>query len=372
MNCFRCGCTLGYNSSTTGLCGSCQQQPVTFNAHSQVVPAVATPQELLAPPQFAQDPSVLRSPVREGAAPRRVAFVGADGDWVHPDELEEPAGEGAAKEDESLCAPANGIPSGSDRISAPAAEKAPRIHELKTWPEFYERIISGEKTFEVRKDDRGFRVGDVLRLREWRRLSIDPTYGSYTGRETLRPVTYVLSGWGLDLGYVCMALGKGTTSHAEILSDGEGKAHASASDPSSSSSLRIRQIEAEHEKAMREIAKCLSPGNQNVINGDLGGSRRCRCEPINTYTPMMWVAMTDDQRYEEYIRIREIVTAFQQALSDISNEENGANAMRKTADAALREGAEIEQQETKQDELTRSVEPGVYPTAVHAANTEKD
>jgi hypothetical protein len=28
-------------------------------------------------------------------------------------------------------------------------------------------------------------------------------------------------------------------SHAEILSDGQGKAHASASDPSSSSSLRI-------------------------------------------------------------------------------------------------------------------------------------
>lgn len=41
------------------------------------------------------------------------------------------------------------------------------IHELKTWPRFFEAIKTGRKTFEVRKDDRGFMPGHTLKLREW-------------------------------------------------------------------------------------------------------------------------------------------------------------------------------------------------------------
>jgi len=41
-------------------------------------------------------------------------------------------------------------------------------HELKTWPEFWDAIRIGAKTFELRFDDRGFAVGDVLELRRWR------------------------------------------------------------------------------------------------------------------------------------------------------------------------------------------------------------
>ena len=81
-------------------------------------------------------------------------------------------------------------------------------HELKTWPEFYRCLESGEKTFELRKDDRGFRAGDVLRLREWRRLRVvdGVAEGEYTGREMRRTVTYVLSGFGLERGYVALGL----------------------------------------------------------------------------------------------------------------------------------------------------------------------
>ncbi len=81
-------------------------------------------------------------------------------------------------------------------------------HELKTWPEYYVPIISGEKTFEIRRDDRGFRVGDILRLREWRRLRIvnGIAEGEYTGRETRCYVSYILSGVGLEPGIVCMGL----------------------------------------------------------------------------------------------------------------------------------------------------------------------
>lgn len=41
------------------------------------------------------------------------------------------------------------------------------IHELKTWPEFFDAVDRGEKTFEVRRDDRGFQVGDEIVLQRW-------------------------------------------------------------------------------------------------------------------------------------------------------------------------------------------------------------
>jgi Domain of unknown function (DUF3850) len=40
-------------------------------------------------------------------------------------------------------------------------------HELKILPQFYERVKDGSKTFEVRKNDRGFQKGDFVILREW-------------------------------------------------------------------------------------------------------------------------------------------------------------------------------------------------------------
>lgn len=74
-------------------------------------------------------------------------------------------------------------------------------HELKILAEFFAPVVSGEKTFELREDDRGFRAGDVLVLREW-----NPRTKEYTGRALRRRVTYLVSGWGLARGYVCMAL----------------------------------------------------------------------------------------------------------------------------------------------------------------------
>jgi len=62
-------------------------------------------------------------------------------------------------------------------------------HELKSWPAFFEAILAGEKTHELRRsDDRTFNVGDVLLLREF-----DPNFNRYTGRELRVKVTYVTS-----------------------------------------------------------------------------------------------------------------------------------------------------------------------------------
>lgn len=40
-------------------------------------------------------------------------------------------------------------------------------HVLKCWPEFFDAIADGRKTFELRRDDREYAVGDVLELRWW-------------------------------------------------------------------------------------------------------------------------------------------------------------------------------------------------------------
>ena len=70
------------------------------------------------------------------------------------------------------------------------------IHELKTWPEFFEPLYDGTKTFEVRKNDRGFRVGDRLRLREWEVPEVftgQEIEQGYTGRELLVEVTFIMA-----------------------------------------------------------------------------------------------------------------------------------------------------------------------------------
>jgi len=90
------------------------------------------------------------------------------------------------------------------------------IHELKTLPHFFEDVLRGDKQFECRNDDRGFRIGDELLLREHDpkescdgdcRTGCNGEHG-YTGRILHRKVIYVLRGeWiGIKQGYCVMGL----------------------------------------------------------------------------------------------------------------------------------------------------------------------
>ena len=60
-------------------------------------------------------------------------------------------------------------------------------HELKIWPAYFEAVLSGNKTFEYRYNDRAFSVGDVLLLREYNTYKKE-----YSGREIEVTVTYIL------------------------------------------------------------------------------------------------------------------------------------------------------------------------------------
>lgn len=60
-------------------------------------------------------------------------------------------------------------------------------HELKLWPRWFEDVSSGKKTFEVRVNDRNFRVGDAVVFREY-----DPVSANYTGRRISARISYLI------------------------------------------------------------------------------------------------------------------------------------------------------------------------------------
>jgi len=77
------------------------------------------------------------------------------------------------------------------------------IHELKIHPEYFEQVIKGKKKFEIRKNDRDYKVYDWLELNEY-----DPIKQEYTGRNTKMMVTYILHGgqFGIEEGYCVMSI----------------------------------------------------------------------------------------------------------------------------------------------------------------------
>lgn len=77
------------------------------------------------------------------------------------------------------------------------------IHCLKTWPKYFIPLLFNAKSFEIRKNDRGFKTGDYLVLQEW-----DPKTEKYTGQMVTRQVTYIFDGgeFGVPDDLVVMAL----------------------------------------------------------------------------------------------------------------------------------------------------------------------
>lgn len=76
-------------------------------------------------------------------------------------------------------------------------------HELKILPEHFAAVKSGDKTFEVRKNDRNYQTGDLLILSEY-----DDINDGYTGNAICVRVSHILKGGehGIYDKYVVMSI----------------------------------------------------------------------------------------------------------------------------------------------------------------------
>lgn len=70
-------------------------------------------------------------------------------------------------------------------------------HKIKIEKPYADAVLSGDKTFEVRYDDRGYQKGDVVEFNV-----IDGIYEiNHPLNDKEFEITYVLHGWGIKEGW---------------------------------------------------------------------------------------------------------------------------------------------------------------------------
>lgn len=79
------------------------------------------------------------------------------------------------------------------------------LHFIKLAEDFADAVLSGEKNFEVRENDRGYNKGDFVKF------SVVPRdRGACALKHDLEKkiykITYVLSGWGIKEGFVVFGI----------------------------------------------------------------------------------------------------------------------------------------------------------------------
>ena len=86
-----------------------------------------------------------------------------------------------------------------------------KLHELKIRHEYLIDVSLGTKTFELRKNDRDYQVGDLIRFiditKDYTENDIEP----YIDENILYRITYVLKNvpnYGLDKDYCILAIKK--------------------------------------------------------------------------------------------------------------------------------------------------------------------
>ena len=83
------------------------------------------------------------------------------------------------------------------------------VHKLKTLAHYFDAVKSGEKTFEVRLNDRAFQTGDILELRRCTTGSAGGVYYDTFTEPLHKRITYLLQGgqFGIEPRYCVLGLG---------------------------------------------------------------------------------------------------------------------------------------------------------------------
>lgn len=82
-------------------------------------------------------------------------------------------------------------------------------HHLKLHKEYADAVLSGDKSFEIRFDDRGYQKGDYIQFNV-----IDGPFNVIDGpfevnhklNDKIFIITYVLHGWGLQENWCALAI----------------------------------------------------------------------------------------------------------------------------------------------------------------------
>ena len=86
-----------------------------------------------------------------------------------------------------------------NNIPSTSGENGQRVHQIRLGASFFEDACSNIKSFELRKNDRGYKKDDILELMEF-------ADGKNTGRMVRKLVTYILEDYtGLEDGFCIMA-----------------------------------------------------------------------------------------------------------------------------------------------------------------------
>lgn len=79
-----------------------------------------------------------------------------------------------------------------------------RLIKKKILTAFADAIFCGDKTFEIRKNEEGYQKGDIIEFSVMASEYFSDFSHPLNGRRY--EITYVLSGWGLQAGYVALAI----------------------------------------------------------------------------------------------------------------------------------------------------------------------
>ena len=82
------------------------------------------------------------------------------------------------------------------------SQQKKKVHDVKLGTTFFDDVKTGRKTFELRKNDRGYKEGDTIVLHEYKD-------GTMTGRTIAKKIVYMLEDFtGLEDGYCILGLGE--------------------------------------------------------------------------------------------------------------------------------------------------------------------
>ena len=153
-------------------------------------------------PDEKPDPAAGQEPPEPAAAAEKTEDTGGaeePGQAAEPETTPESPKETAQKT-EFAPAQENTAEQGSEETEDVPEENGRQTHQIRLSSEYYDDVISGRKSFELRKNDRGYEEGHILEMMEFRD-------GRNTGRTIRAEVVYILKDCaGLQDGYCILGI----------------------------------------------------------------------------------------------------------------------------------------------------------------------